>query len=213
MDRKQFLTLISAGAVGAWAGLQPAFAQSPSADVGFRRLKTAAPTTADAGKVEVVEFFWFGCPHCYSLEPFLQAWMKQLPADVTFRRVHVPFSEVRHQQLYFALQAMGKDQEAVLTQVFSAIHLQKKRMRDVKEITETLASQGVDPKAFEEAFNSFGVRTRMQQANRLADAYGIDGVPALGVAGKYLTAPSIAGSNEAAIRVVNELIARERKGV
>ncbi len=209
MDRKQFLTLLSTGAVTAAGGLPAALAQGN--DVGFRRLKAPAPTIAEAGQVEVVGFFWFGCPHCYSLEPHLQAWINAQDKTVLFRRMHVPFGEVRHQQLHFTLQSMGKDSEEVLTAVFAAIHLQKKRMRDVKEITETLASKGVDATVFEDTWGSFGVRTKMQQASRLADASAIDGVPAIGVAGKYLTAPSMAGSNEAAIRVTNDLVGRERK--
>ena len=96
------------------------------------------PTDADPGKIEVVEFFWFGCPHCYSLEPLISAWSKKLPADVVFRRQHVPFREVKHQQLYFTLQAIGQDSEKVLTAVFDAIHQQRKRMLDPKEMDAVL---------------------------------------------------------------------------
>ena len=171
-----------------------------------------ASASVGAGKIEVVEFFWFGCPHCYSLEPLINAWAKKLPPDVVFRRQHVPFRETKHQQLYFTLQAMGKDSEKVLGAVFAAIHQQRKRMLDPKEMVEVLAPFGVDAKEFNDTFKSFGVRTRQQRANKLADAYSLDGVPAIGVNGKYLTAPSLAGSNEAALRVVDDLIARERKG-
>jgi len=209
MNRKQFLSLLAAGAAGASLS---GIAQTVAAqEARFRTLKAPAPTDVEAGKIEVVEFFWFGCPHCYSLEPLINAWARGLPADVVFRRQHVPFREVRHQQLYFTLQAMGQDNEKVLSAVFAAIHQQNRRMLDPKEIIEVLSPQGVDAKAFGEAYNSFGVKTKMQRANKLADAYNIDGVPALGVNGKYLTAPSLAGSNEAALRVVDELVARERK--
>jgi protein dithiol oxidoreductase (disulfide-forming) len=207
MNRKQFLSLAAVGmATAALPGL------SLQAQEKFRTLKATAPTDAEAGKIEVVEFFWFGCPHCYSLEPLINAWARKLPADVVFRRQHVPFREPKHQQLYFTLQAIGQDNEKVLNAVFAAIHQQRKRMLDPKEMVEVLAPVGVDAKAFNDAFNSFGVRTRQQRANKLADAYDLDGVPAIGVNGKYLTAPSLAGSNEAALRVVDELIARERKG-
>ena len=209
MNRKQFLSLLAAGAAGASLSGIPQTVAAQEAR--FRTLKAPAPTDVEAGKIEVVEFFWFGCPHCYSLEPLINAWARGLPADVVFRRQHVPFREVRHQQLYFTLQAMGQDNEKVLSAVFAAIHQQNRRMLDPKEIIEVLSPQGVDAKAFGEAYNSFGVKTKMQRANKLADAYNIDGVPALGVNGKYLTAPSLAGSNEAALRVVDELVARERK--
>ena len=211
MNRKQFLSLALAGSAAVAFPWLPVQAQS-TGDAKFRTLKSPAPTDAEAGKIEVVEFFWFGCPHCYSLEPLISAWSKKLPADVVFRRQHVPFREVKHQQLYFTLQAIGQDNEKTMTAVFSAIHQQRKRMTDPKEMVEVLAPVGVDAKAFNEAFASFGVRTRQTRANKLADAYDLDGVPAIGVNGKYLTAPSLAGSNEAALRVVDELIARERKG-
>jgi thiol:disulfide interchange protein DsbA len=187
-------------------------AQAQGAEPRFRSLKAPAPTDAEAGKIEVIEFFWFGCPHCYTLEPLINAWAKKQPPDVVFRRQHVPFREVKHQQLYFTLQALGQDNEKVMIAVFNAIHQQRLRMLDPKEMTEVLVPVGVDAKAFNEAFNSFGVKTRQTRANKLADAYELDGVPAIGVNGKYLTAPSLAGSNEGALRVVDELIARERKG-
>jgi len=208
MNRKQFLSL---AAVGVAAAAMPGLAVQAQ-EAKYRTLKAPAPTDAEAGKIEVVEFFWFGCPHCYSLEPLINAWAKKLPPDVVFRRQHVPFRETKHQQLYFTLQAMGKDSEKVLGAVFAAIHQQRKRMLDPKEMVEVLAPFGVDAKEFNDTFKSFGVRTRQQRANKLADAYNLDGVPAIGVNGKYLTAPSLAGSNEAALRVVDDLIARERKG-
>jgi thiol:disulfide interchange protein DsbA len=208
MNRKEFLSIALAGAAAAALPLGAVRAQGAP----FKVLKSPAPTDAEPGKIEVVEFFWFGCPHCYSLEPLINAWSKKLPPDVVFRRQHVPFREVKHQQLYFTLQAMGQDNEKVMSAVFAAIHQQRKRMLDPKEMTEVLGPVGVDAKAFNEAFTSFGVRTRQTRANKLADAYDLDGVPAIGVNGKYLTAPSLAGSNEAALRVVDELIAKERKG-
>lgn len=210
MNRKEFLSFAVVGIAALALPSLPVWAQRANA-ASFRTLKTPAPTDAEAGKIEVVEFFWFGCPHCYTLEPIISAWASKLPPDVVFRRQHVPFGDAKHQQLYFTLQAMGQDNEKVLSAVFNAIHQQNKRMRDVKEMTAVLAPFGVDAKAFTDTFNSFGVRTRQQRANKLADAYDIDGVPAIGVNGKYLTAPSMAGSNEAALRVVDELVARERK--
>jgi thiol:disulfide interchange protein DsbA len=210
MNRKQFLTLAALGTAAAATPWLPAQAQG--GEPRFRTLKTPAPTDAEAGKIEVIEFFWFGCPHCYSLEPLINAWAKKLPSDVVFRRQHVPFREVKHQQLYFTLQAIGQDNEKVMSAVFSAIHQQRKRMLDQKEMVEVLAPVGVDAKAFNDAFGSFGVKTRQTRASKLADAYELDGVPSIGVNGKFITAPSLAGSNEAALRVVDELIARERKG-
>ena len=208
MNRKEFLTSI--GALGVGAALLPGLAISADPPGAFKKLSTPAPTDVAPGKIEVVEFFWFGCNHCHALEPIIEKWAAALPPDVVFRRQHVPFREKRHQQLYFTLQAMQQDSPKVLARVFSAIHGDRKRMLDPKEIVEVLGPLGIEAKAFNDAWASFGVRTKQQRADKLADAYGIDGVPSLGVNGKYLTAPSMAGSNEAALEVVNRLVAQER---
>ncbi len=208
MNRQQFLTTLGAIGVGAILPAARAIAADPPG--AFKKLSTPAPTDAPAGKIEVVEFFWFGCPHCAVLEPLIEKWAAALPPDVVFRRQHVPFREKRHQQLYFTLQAIQMDSPKVLARVFGAIHNDRKRMLDPKEILDVLGPLGIDAKAFNDAWASFGVRTKMMRADKLADAYNIDGVPSLGVNGKYLTAPSMAGSNEAALEVVNRLVAQER---
>ena len=141
----------------------------------------------------------------------MDKWADALPPDVVFRRVHVPFRDRPHQQLYFTLDAMGLDQQKYRNAVFNAIHLNNKRMVQEKEMLEVLTPLGVDARQFSETFKSFGVRTKMQRADKLADAYGIDGVPMIGVNGRYLTAPSMAGSNEGALRVVDQLVALEHK--
>lgn len=209
MNRKQFLTMV--GGCGL-AAMLPAGALRAADDknAAFRKLATPAPTDADAGKIEVVEFFWFGCPHCYSLEPIISKWSKTLPADVVFRRQHVPFRERKHQQVFFTLQAIGQDSDKMLGAVFNAIHADRRKMLEPKEVLEVLVPLGIDEKKFQDAYASFGVRTKMQRADKLADAYGLDGVPAIGVNGRYLTAPSMAGGNEATLEVVNRLIAEER---
>ena len=208
MNRKEFLTLGAAMAAG--LALPTISLAAPSAGT-YRPLSRPAPTEAPAGKIEVVEFFWFGCPHCFTLEPIIDKWSDKLPADVAFRRQHVPFRDRPHQQLYFTLESMGLDQAKYRTAVFNAIHLNNKRMVQEKEMLEVLTPLGVDAKQFQDTFKSFGVRTKMQRADKLADAYGIDGVPMLGVNGRYLTAPSLAGSKEGALRVVEELVELERK--
>ena len=206
MNRKEFLSLAAVVAGLALPGL------GASADPKtYRQLSRPVGTDAAPGKIEVVEFFWFGCPHCFSLEPLIDKWSSTLPPDVEFRRLHVPFREKAHQQLYFTLQSMNKDEPKFRDAVFKAIHVDNKRMLNSKEMVSVLAPLGVDAKQFEDTFGSFGVRTKMQRADKLADAYGLDGVPAIGVNGRYLTAPSMAGSNERSLEVVNELIAMERK--
>lgn len=208
MNRKEFLALGAAFAAGLAVPVA-AVAAPPTGS--YRTLSRPVPTEAPSGKVEVVEFFWFGCPHCFTLEPVIDAWSAKLPDDVVFRRQHVPFRDRPHQQLYFTLESMGLDQPKYRNAIFYAIHRGNKRMTQEKEMLEVLTPLGVDAKQFQDTFKSFGVRTKMQRADKLADAYGIDGVPMIGVNGRYLTAPSLAGSNEGALRVVDELVAMERK--
>ncbi|MDC8785735.1 thiol:disulfide interchange protein DsbA/DsbL [Roseateles koreensis] len=201
MQRRDFSAKLSLSALGlATLGL-PGMAQAqggPAEGKQYLRLSQALPTTP--GKIEVIEFFWYGCPHCYAFDPVLESWVKQLPADVSFRRVHVGFrANIKiHQRLFFALEAMGKEAE-VHTAVFNAF---QRNMPDDEKATIALAgSLGLDVAKFTAAYNSFGVQTKCAQATKLSEDYRIDGVPALGVAGKFLTSPAIAGTRGATEQV------------
>ena len=190
MKRRDFSALGSLAAVGL-PGL--ALAQGgPIEGKQFQRL--AQPLTVASAKIEVVEFFWYGCPHCFAFEPVVHAWAKQLPADVSFRRVHVGFrANIKlHQRLFFALEVMGKEEE-LLPRVFSAFHVERLSLDDEKSILELAARMGLDMAKFSAAFNSFGVQTKSAQAIKLSEAYRIDGVPALGIGGKFLTSPAMVG--------------------
>lgn len=187
-----------------------AFAQgAPAAGAQYRSVKPAQPTES-GNKIEVIEFFWYGCPHCNALEPALVDWVKRLPPDVAFRKVHVPFNEKKHQQLFYALDAMGKAEE-LTPKVFAAIHGERNRLDTVDKMTELLGKHGVDAKVFKETFDSFSVQTKVRKADAVAAAWGVDSVPMIGVNGKYLTAPSMAGSNGGALQVAEFLIDAERK--
>lgn len=186
----------------------------------YQRLSQALPTTP--GKIEIVEFFWYGCPHCNVFEPQMHDWVKQLPADVSFRYVHVAFrANVKiHQRLFYALEAMGKETEARAA-IFAAIHRQGRNLDDVKEMTALLAPLGIDPAKFTEAYNSFGVQTKCVQAEKLSEAYRIDGVPAIGIGGRFWTSPAMASagvrlaeqeSGRRALEVTDYLIQRLRSG-
>jgi thiol:disulfide interchange protein DsbA len=179
----------------------------------YVKLAQPAPVSAPAGKVEVIEFFWYGCPHCNAFEPALEAWVKRLPDYVAFRRVPVAFRDIYavHQQIYYALEAMGKV-EAMHRKVFYAIHNDHKRMENPNEIADLMAANGIERAKFLEAFNSFGVQSKIRQASKLAEAYKIDGVPALGIQGRYFTSGSLAGSPERALAVTEFLVERTRKG-
>src|SRR5690606_11782272 len=181
-------------AVGLSAGLPSlALAQGgPVEGTHYVRLSQAAPVSAPAGKVEVVEFFWYGCNHCYAFEPSLAAWAAQLPADVVFRRVPVAFRENpfgNHQRLFYALEAMGLV-STLHAKVFHAIHAGQQGLDKPETIADFVARHGVDRAKFLAMFNSFAVQTKCKQARTLSDAYKIEGVPTLGVAGRYFTSVS-----------------------
>lgn len=191
----------------------PVATPAPAAElrpgVDFRVLKTQQNTEVPAGKIEVIEFFWYGCPHCNTLDPVVRKWEKTLAPDVVFRRVHVMFREPAHQQLHYTLEAMGKADE-LGPKVFEAMHVEKNPMNSPEKIADWVSKFGVDRKQFTEVWNSFTVRTRMKKATQTMEAYGIDGVPAFAVNGKYFTSPSMVGSNEGVLVVIDELVARER---
>jgi thiol:disulfide interchange protein DsbA len=164
------------------------------------------------GKVEVIEFFWYGCPHCYDFEPDLSAWVKRQPKDVSFRRVPVAFRDdfLPHSQLFYALEAMGKG-DALNEKVMYAMHKENKRLLTESEIADWVASQGIDRNTFLATYRSFAVVSKARAAKQLAESYRIDGVPTIVMQGKYVTSPSIAGSKAKAILVMDYLEEKIRK--
>jgi thiol:disulfide interchange protein DsbA len=213
MHRREFSTALL-GASALAVGLPAAAQGGPVEGTHYVRLGQPLPVTAPAGKVEVVEFFWYGCPHCNAFEPMLEAWTKKLPADVSFRRVPVAFRDEpfgTHQRIYYALETMNQV-EAMHRKVFYAIHNDHQKLDKPAEIAALMTKNGVDGAKFVEVMNSFGVQTKARQAKQLAEAYKIDGVPALGVQGRFYTSGSLAGSPEQSLRVTDFLIERSRKG-
>ena len=180
---------------------------------GTHYVKLAQPVpVAASGKVEVVEFFWYGCPHCHALEPALEAWIKRLPADVSFRRAPVAFSPQHefHQRLYFTLEAAGLV-EALHRKVFSAIHTERKSLTREADVAAFFTANGQDGAKLVETMKSFAVQTKARQARQLAEAYRIDGVPALGVQGRYYTSAAMAGGPDRAFAVTDYLIGVARR--
>lgn len=188
-------------------------AQSPKIEEGFdyRILPTPQPLESK-GKVEVIEFFWYGCPHCYDFEPELNAWLKRQPKDVIFRKVPVAFRDdfMPHSQLFYALEAMGKG-DALNDKVMYAMHKENKRLMTENEIADWAASQGIDRNAFLATYRSFAVVSKARAARQMADAYRIDGVPTVVMQGRYVTSPSIAGTKAKAISVMEHLEQKIRK--
>jgi len=168
-----------------------AAAQQPVVGRDYRVMSPSQPV--ESGKlVEVLEFFWYGCPHCNALQPPLRVWLKQKPADVEFRRVPAVFADswIPLTWTYYALEAMGIV-DKLHYDVFDAIHEQRIRLSDSKVLFDWVAKQGVDAKKFAETYNSFGVKSRGMRSIEMTKAYDIPGTPALTVDGKYLVAPSM----------------------
>lgn len=210
MNRREFGLNAS---VLALAGLAlPAGAQGgPVEGKDFMRVAQPVPMSGD--KIEVVEFFGYWCPHCHAFEPALDAWVKKLPATVNFRRMPVAFNAAQEpaQRLYFGIEALGLV-DTLHRKVFAAMHVERKRLDKDSEIADFAKANGVDPAKLQDAMKSFSVATKLRQARQLSEAYRIEGVPTLGIHGRFMTSPSIAGSQERALAVADALLGQARKG-
>lgn len=212
MKRRELIqSAVALGVVGSFGGLSPALAQDAGA---FRKVSKEVPRSTP-GKIDVVEFFWYGCIHCYNFEPKVNAWSKKLPSDVVFTKVPIAFQSQRvnfqgHQRLYYTLETMGK-LDVAHSKVFEAMHKDKKQLANDAQIFDFAESIGLKREEFANVFKSFGVNAKCAQAKALFESYGADGVPTLGVDGKFFTSASIAGSEDNAIRVAETLIKRQRQ--
>lgn len=215
MKRREFSLAASAAAAGALTlGASSSWAQgaAPKEGKDYIKLGKPASVSAAAGKVEVVEFFWYSCPHCNAFEPQFEAWAKSQPADVVVRRVPVAFnaSFVPQQKLYFALEGMNLLPQ-LHAKVFRAIHIERNGLKTDDAILDWVGKQGVDAAKFKEVYNSFTVANQARKAAQLQNEYDVEGVPAMGVAGRYYTDGTKAGNMDNVLRVVNALIASSRK--
>ena len=218
MNRREF-SLQLAGVAGAAAlsslGLPGLALASPSAPVDgtdYLTLKTplVLPKT---GKVEVIEFFWYGCPHCFAFEPTIEPWIAKLPADVHFRRVHVGFSALHevHQRIFYTWEAMGLV-DAMHAKTFNRFHVQRKPINNEADMLAFAQENGLDVAKVKQTWESFGVGTKGAQAKQLTEDYRVDGVPMIGIHGRYTTAPSMGGASECLV-TTDALVARLRKTV
>ena len=210
MNRRHWTRTCAALGLFAAAGAR-AQGNAPVEGRDYVRLNPPAAVPA-GGKIDVIEFFSYGCPHCYTFEPMLEAWVKKLPADVAFRRVPAAFNAPfeGYAKLYYALEAMGL-METMHKRVFAAIHVQRQRLDKDADLAALVQSAGGDGAKFVDAYKSFGVATKVRQGKQLAEAYKIDGVPTLGIHGRWFTAGSLAGTHERALAVADQLIVRARK--
>jgi thiol:disulfide interchange protein DsbA len=210
MKRRLFSSALLA--TSTWLSQSSAWAQAlfkPGKD--YLPLERPVATEAGTGKIELIEFFWYSCPHCNAFEPTFAQWIKTAPKDVVVRRVPVAFREdfAPQQRLFFALEAMNL-LESLHAKVFAAIHVEKQALNTETAITDWVAKQGVDKAKFSETYKSFGVASKLKRAVQLQNDYKVEGVPSFGIAGRFYTDGSIAGSMERAIKVAESLIAQSR---
>lgn len=183
-----------------------------SIDEGIEYKRISPPQPTDSGdKIEVIEMFWYGCPHCFHFEPRLNEWLqKQKPANVVFKRIPADFNG-RWETLaraYYTAKVLGVA-DRVHEDLFNAIHVKGKRMDSEAQLADFFAAHGVPRDKFKGAFHSFAVDAKVRRAQDLTRRYGIDGVPALIIDGKYRTDATMAGSQAAMIDVLNYLIKKE----
>lgn len=176
-------------------------------DKDYREIKPAQ-STEPGPKVEVIEFFWYGCPHCFDLEPTLKKWLEHKPADVTFRRVPAIFRQswVPGAQTFYTLESMG-ELDRMHSKVFDAIHVERQPFNDMAAITAWMGKNGVDAKKFEDTAKSFAVSGKVQRAQQMSAAYQLTGVPALVVDGKYI---ALGNSFDGMLAILDQLIDRAR---
>jgi protein dithiol oxidoreductase (disulfide-forming) len=197
-------------------GLAPfgalAQARQPAPGVDYTELKPAQPVETQ-GKIEVVEFFWYGCPHCYTLEPLLEQWIPKLPADVQFRRIPAVFNDqwARDAAIYYAFDALGVVGK-LHRPFFDAIHGDRLRTDNPQALAEWLQRNNVDSKKFEETLKSFGVQSKVRRARQLSVAYRIDGTPALAVHGRFTVSAEQARTQRGMLVTTEYLIGVARKG-
>ncbi len=186
-------------------------AQAVAEEQPYELLSPAQPTQ-NPDKIEVIEFFWYGCPHCYSFEPMLAQWLKNKPENVEFIRQPAVFSRLweLHAKAYYTAEALGV-LDKVHADFFDAIQNKRQKLADKDELAEFFAGHGVDKAAFEEAYDSFLVDAKLRQARAMAPRYGVTGVPAVIVNGRYKVTARLAKSQQNMIKVINDLIKKESK--
>ena len=217
MKRRDFsLAAISAATV---AGLPlVAQAQGPAAakpveGKDYLSLDKRVPTDVGTGKIEVIEFFWYSCPHCHSFEPQFAAWVKAAPKDVVVQRVPVRFRDdfEAQQRAYYVFESLNMV-DAMHGKLFHAIHTERQQLNNAQALAAWANKNGLPEKKFMDTFNSFGVATKARRATQLQDAFKVQGVPALGIAGRFYTDGGLAQTMDRALQVADYLIGEVRRG-
>lgn len=185
-------------------------ATASAEDAGYATLARAQPVTAGK-QIELIEFFWYRCPHCYNLEPDLNAWLKKLPRDVQLHRIPAVFRDdwLPAAKLYYALQDVGAAK--LHGAVFDAYHLDNFDLDNPATLMDWVAKKGVDRTKFEASYNSFSTQSKAMRGAMVGRTYELKGVPSFAVDGKYVTSESLAGSREALFATLDKLIVKARK--
>ncbi|HUV22822.1 MAG TPA: thiol:disulfide interchange protein DsbA/DsbL [Gammaproteobacteria bacterium] len=211
MNKRGLLSLASLAMLSGLMFSGNALAQMAYVEGNDYTLVSPAVKTAQPDKVVVTEIFWYGCPHCFRFEPYVEKWSAKLPEGVVFEQVPSSLNPrwTEHARAYYAFQLMGV-LEQVHRDFFDAIHLKRQRLNSVDTIAEFVADHGFDANAFREYYHSFPVDTLVRKSSQKERLYGHEGVPAVIVNGKYLVSGSLAGSNERMIQIIDFLVAKER---
>lgn len=210
-SRRRTLQVLVAAPAVAYLPMSYAQGAAPKADA-YRDVKPVQPTENPA-RIEVVDFFWYGCSHCNAFLPYLSAWKKKLPADVFYRYLPVAFDprNENHTRIYYTLEALGKVED-LHAKVFAAMHTgQRRNLIAPDEIADFASANGIDRKLWLDTFNSFSVQTHAKRAQQVWMGYKIEGTPTLGIDGRFWTSPSVAGGADAALKVADALIDQLRR--
>ncbi|MFX1763246.1 thiol:disulfide interchange protein DsbA/DsbL [Paraburkholderia sp. A1RI-2L] len=193
------------------AGTAHASPEAPVAGKDYTVLKAVQPLDVPAGKIQVIEFMWYGCPHCNEFDPLLEDWIKKQGPDVVFKRVPVAFRDdfIPHSKMLYALDALGLTQKLTPV-IFHEIHVNKNYLLTPEDQAKFLATQGVDPKKYMEAYNSFSTQSDLQRGKAMETAYKIDGVPTIAIQGKYETGPAATNSLPGTLQVMDFIISQIR---
>jgi thiol:disulfide interchange protein DsbA len=220
MDRRRF-SLDAAGLAGglalalAGAGLPRRARAQGGAPVEGRDYQVLPRPVAvpPDGKIQVIEFFWYGCPHCFAFEPLIEAWIAKLPADVRFRRVPVGFDARKqvHQRIFYTWEALGLvDQMHYKT--FTRFHVQKKPVDSLEDMILFAKENGIDPAKVENAWRGFSTDVKCKEASRLEDAYGIEYMPEMAVAGRFVAVAQPEQGPASVLATTDWLLERVRQG-
>jgi thiol:disulfide interchange protein DsbA len=219
MKRREF-SLTAIGAMAALTAQTELHAQAPTAPArkpvegtDYLALDKRVPTDVGAGKIELIEFFWYSCPHCNAFEPTFASWLKAAPKDVTVQRVPVRFRDdfEAQQRAYYVFESLGLV-ESMHGKLFRAIHVDRQQLNTGAALAAWADKNGLSEKKFIETFNSFGVASKARRATQLQEAFKVQGVPALGIAGRFYTDGSLTQTMERALQVADYLIGEVRRG-